>query len=119
MTAMIERVDLITSILGPAERQFYDQSWRHESLCSQADSETFFPDVRAKTQAKKAKRICGQCPVATECLEFALTTHERFGVWGGKTPVERRDIARARNAATQSRADTNVRPALSMVAPVA
>lgn len=97
MTAMIHQVDLISSIHGPVQRDDdADETWRAKSLCNQANSETFFPDVRAKTQAKAAKVICGRCTVAPQCLEFALATGERFGVWGGTTPVERQEIRRRR-----------------------
>lgn len=37
----------------------------------------------------KAKQICAECPVITECLEFALET-ETLGIWGGTTEGERR-----------------------------
>src|ERR1700727_2890640 len=37
-----------------------------------------------------AKRICGLCPVKQECLDFAIATNEKEGIWGGKTWNERR-----------------------------
>ena len=36
--------------------------------------------------------VCGQCPVTTECLEFALGTNQESGVWGGLTEEERRRV---------------------------
>jgi WhiB family redox-sensing transcriptional regulator len=30
------------------------------------------------------------CAVRRECLEYALTTKEPYGIWGGLTEVERR-----------------------------
>lgn len=35
-----------------------------------------------------AKRICFQCPVRAECLDYSLN-HEPFGVWGGFDERER------------------------------
>ena len=32
------------------------------------------------------------CPVAEECLEFALATNQEAGVWGGTTEEERRKL---------------------------
>jgi len=40
---------------------------------------------------KSAKNICGTCPVAIDCLEWALENAEiKYGVWGGKNPNERK-----------------------------
>ncbi|MDQ4445404.1 WhiB family transcriptional regulator [Bifidobacterium longum] len=41
-----------------------------------------------------AKQACLSCPVRAECLRQALETGEQYGIWGGMTPEERRDLAR-------------------------
>lgn len=41
---------------------------------------------------RPAKRVCAVCPVQTECLEFSIETGERFGVWGGLSPLQRRYV---------------------------
>ena len=43
---------------------------------------------------REAKRICGECPVRAECLEYALEEDERFGIWGGMSERERRKLKR-------------------------
>jgi WhiB family transcriptional regulator, redox-sensing transcriptional regulator len=44
--------------------------------------------------------VCAGCPVRAACLEHALRTRERFGVWGGLTEEERQELlAPARVAA--------------------
>ena len=45
--------------------------------------------------AGPAKLLCGRCEVRGECLEFALDTHEEFGIWGGLSTAERRACAGA------------------------
>lgn len=45
----------------------------------------------------EAKSICFACPVRRECLEHALVTHEAYGMFGGKTPLERLREIRNRN----------------------
>jgi WhiB family redox-sensing transcriptional regulator len=47
------------------------------------DNDIFFEDTRT------AKKICGECLVSAECLEFALKFNKNFGVWGGATVHER------------------------------
>lgn len=41
-----------------------------------------------------ARRLCRACPVATDCLEYALRHDERYGIWGGLDPVERAALRR-------------------------
>jgi WhiB family transcriptional regulator, redox-sensing transcriptional regulator len=65
-------------------------AWQEKALCAQANPEAFFPDKGGSAAA--AKRVCRACPVAAECLEFALAGNERFGVWGGLSERERRRI---------------------------
>jgi WhiB family redox-sensing transcriptional regulator len=59
---------------------------------------------RAERDYAVARRICDQCLVRTECLEYALRTeveYFRFGMWGGKTADERSKIVRQRQAVTR------------------
>lgn len=43
----------------------------------------------------EAREICNACPVQKICLAHALEHKERFGMWGGLTPIERRRIERS------------------------
>lgn len=43
----------------------------------------------------ETKAICLGCTVVSECLDLGI--REPDGVWGGKTPAERRTIIRKRN----------------------
>ena len=49
-----------------------------------------------RTKYGDAKSICNRCPVRTQCLNFAIENREAHGIWGGKSPWERRRIAAAR-----------------------
>ena len=69
-------------------------AWRERGLCAQTDPEAFFPDKGGST--REAKRICAGCEVRAECLEWALTNDERFGIWGGLSERERRPLRRDR-----------------------
>jgi len=65
-------------------------AWQADSLCAQTDPEAFFPEKGGST--REAKKICGSCEVKTQCLEYALTNDERFGIWGGLSERERRKL---------------------------
>lgn len=67
-------------------------AWQVDSLCAQTDPEAFFPEKGGST--RDAKRICAECTVSTECLEYALQNDERFGIWGGLSERERRKFRR-------------------------
>ncbi|MFH5211734.1 WhiB family transcriptional regulator [Antrihabitans spumae] len=55
--------------------------WRRSALCAQTDPEIFFPEKGGTCDA--AKRVCLGCSVRDECLDYALSAGEDFGVWGG------------------------------------
>lgn len=69
-------------------------SWQDDALCAEIGGDTWYPD---KGQSPKdAKGICYECPVRTQCLQYALDHDERFGVWGGLSETERRKLAAGR-----------------------
>src|SRR5690606_24420303 len=61
--------------------------WTEDALCAQVDPELFFPEKGASTTG--AKSVCAACPIAAECLAYALDNGEEYGVWGGKSARER------------------------------
>ncbi|WP_456569617.1 WhiB family transcriptional regulator [Blastococcus sp. SYSU DS0539] len=67
-----------------------EDAWRLDALCAETDPEAFFPDKGGST--REAKRVCTGCPVRAQCLEFALASDERFGIWGGLSERERRRL---------------------------
>ena len=71
-----------------------NQTWRDHAACRGIDPEIFYPV--SDEEADPAKTICDDCSVRTLCLEYALTSRERDGVWGGATERERRRMIRQR-----------------------
>jgi WhiB family transcriptional regulator, redox-sensing transcriptional regulator len=71
--------------------------WLRRAACINADPDLFFPDD-SRSPAHEAKEWCARCPVQPECLEYALAAGEEFGVWGGLTEKERRNLLRADHA---------------------
>ena len=72
-------------------RQFAPAPWMADAAC-RGLTDLFFPERGgdAVKQAAHAKAICAGCPVRTECLDHAIATGERWGIWGGLTADERR-----------------------------
>jgi WhiB family transcriptional regulator, redox-sensing transcriptional regulator len=68
--------------------------WNQQAACRGLDPEIFYPV--SEEEAEHAKAVCGQCAVQQACLEHALGSRERDGVWGGATEKERRRIIRQR-----------------------
>lgn len=73
--------------------------WRQRAACRDSDPHLFFPigdSGPAAAHAEAAKAVCRQCPVRVDCLEYALTSNQDAGVWGGATEEERRKLRRQR-----------------------
>ena len=43
----------------------------------------------------RAKQVCQGCPVRLRCLEHAVDTDERYGIWGGLDQDERRSLRKS------------------------
>ncbi|MGI8793049.1 MAG: WhiB family transcriptional regulator [Acidimicrobiales bacterium] len=68
--------------------------WRQRAACQGIEPEIFYPIT--DDEAEAAKSVCDACVVRQPCLEWALTSRERDGVWGGATEKERRRLIRQR-----------------------
>lgn len=71
--------------------------WRSKAACQGWDTNVFFPQ-RGHLVAQ-AKRICADCPVTRECLEWAEETSTYHGVFGGLSPNERERLRRTKERA--------------------
>jgi WhiB family transcriptional regulator, redox-sensing transcriptional regulator len=71
-----------------------DVNWREKAACNGVDSDVFFPDSEDPADSVAAKAVCAECPVAAECLQYALATNQGAGVWGGLDEGERRRMRR-------------------------
>ncbi len=71
-----------------------DVDWRKGAACNGVDSEIFFPASEEPPAAARAKEICAECPVQEACLQYALSTNQAAGVWGGLDANERRRLRR-------------------------
>lgn len=69
-------------------------SWREAAACIERGDIDFFTDPSDLAAISAAKEVCAGCPVAGECLTWAIETNQTEGIWGGYTPKERRAIRR-------------------------
>jgi WhiB family redox-sensing transcriptional regulator len=86
-------IEIVTSITGAPGRP----DWTADAQCRGQDSELWYPQ-RGEVP-RHAIAVCGRCPVAQQCLDYALDHNEGFGIWAGTTARERRRIRKTRHAA--------------------
>jgi WhiB family transcriptional regulator, redox-sensing transcriptional regulator len=87
-------VSILASSLALAHASY---GWRRHAICRDTDPDLFFPvgtTGQALVQIERAREVCNECPVKTDCLEFALETNQDSGIWGGTSEEERRKIRR-------------------------
>lgn len=66
--------------------------WATSARC-RGTADQLFPEGRDQ---KRARAICMGCPVRAVCLAEALDNRIEWGVWGGLTERERRQLLRQR-----------------------
>lgn len=88
----------MTEISPPPDHR--ELQWMLRARCRTLDPSTFFPSDGLGVSS--AQRVCGDCPVREECLEYALTYRIEHGVWGGCSERERRRILRRRRVSACS-----------------
>jgi hypothetical protein len=87
--------------------QLRDEAIEHEVICMQApviwDAETIEDSHTAKAGCNGTKRTKDSdgsppCPLRALCLETALEIGANYGVWGGLSVYERRQLKQKRLA---------------------
>jgi len=82
--------------------QTISETWQLRAACRGPESAVFFPPTSSERREDremreaKAKAICAECRVRTDCLEYALTIREPHGIWGGLNEHERRELLTGR-----------------------
>lgn len=71
----------------------WEDGYEIHGNCQNVDPDALF--VQGAEQ-NRAKLLCRNCPVRTECLADALDGRINYGVWGGMTERERRALLRRR-----------------------
>jgi len=68
-----------------------ERPWAVFAACKEAPDVSFFPQT--KDEERAALAICSICPVMEDCLDHAIETKERYGVWGGLNEKDRRKVS--------------------------
>lgn len=82
--------------------------WQINAACRSMPVSMFYPPLGLRGYSlrnleRQAKLVCDGCPVIARCLQHALDSDEKHGVWGGSTPHERSAMARVNPAEQRSR----------------
>ena len=80
------------TVLTKNQREFLAKA--DQSNCKGVDPTIFFPEQYKPNN--EAKSICDGCSIAKLCLEYAIDGKEKYGIWGGTNPAERRKIVKLR-----------------------
>ena len=72
---------------------FFDHRWADHAKCASEDADALFATSSAQ---REMRDICQDCPVRIYCLADALQSNMRYGLWGGLTERERRQLLRAK-----------------------
>ena len=92
---------MLVDLLEVLQTGGLDMAWQDRANCRGADPDLFFPERGASTRT--AKGICRECQVRAECLEFAIVSSEKFGIWGMMSERERRKIRKERQITARRR----------------
>jgi WhiB family redox-sensing transcriptional regulator len=93
---------------GSSSIEYPDFFEKGEPNCRQMDPDMFFPEPDQPNSAylaQAAKSVCSTCPYVIECLAWALTNDEIWGIWGGTTERERKRMKRPIPLSTPKRWD--------------
>ncbi len=78
--------------------------WQRAAACRGMDVTAFFHPTGergspAQQREDQAKKVCSDCPVRAECLDYSLEIEEPYGTWGGLGERERWEIVTRNRAA--------------------
>lgn len=78
------------------ELPFDDLPWHRQAACTEPEVNPAWFHSSDVREVKHAVRVCKGCPVSNECLQYALSSDDNWGVWGGLTDRQRRSLSRQR-----------------------
>ena len=99
MTGAVKDGGFSPMIELPSLKHVMGLDWREHSACSTVSKNVFFdynsvslPKVQKKAYEQEALDTCASCPVHTQCYEFAVKNNEKYGIWAGTFPDQRKAL---------------------------
>jgi WhiB family redox-sensing transcriptional regulator len=64
--------------------------WQRDALCADPNNKESVDWFFSKDPTEKysAKNMCFECPVRSQCLQWALEHRQIWGIWGGRDEVD-------------------------------
>lgn len=75
-----------------------DEPWMDAALCRRVGEPDDWYEADglsgrgAGRRNNETARVCAICPVRAQCLEYALEHNERYGIWGGMSAYQRKEM---------------------------
>ena len=93
-----QRVQQISAQLSGSDDPMREPREYENPLCAQSGGDFWFPEpgLGSTQEAVHARNICNSCVHQTECAEWGIY-NERYGIWGGLSDFQRKQIRRQRN----------------------
>jgi WhiB family transcriptional regulator, redox-sensing transcriptional regulator len=79
----------LLSVALPEVAPDFSGTWPERAICAGEDPSIFFPSHG--DPGIRARRVCADCPVQMDCLEYAIAADE-WGIWGGLDRDQRRAL---------------------------
>lgn len=83
--------DIINLAHAPTRANNWEP-WQDDAACIDEDPELFFPEPGDPRTAVAAAECCAICPVAEQCLTYALENRIDEGIFGGLSAVARKTL---------------------------
>jgi WhiB family redox-sensing transcriptional regulator len=64
--------------------------WHEDAECAKPQNNDKINNFFANkpSQQWEAKKLCNECPVRKQCVQWALNNKQIWGIWGGLTPEQ-------------------------------
>lgn len=74
-----------------------DGVWRDFASCKKMGNTEFFATFNnngkeSQQRLREVRAICNNCAVQKECLDFSVRNEIAYGIWGGLTATERKEL---------------------------